>query len=79
MINQTADYFEQIGKRLGVDVKIPRPGKEARKICAVTNGLSTALLITAGVALKRYPIALLGLLGIAGAAALVLEKEETDS
>lgn len=38
MVNQTATYFENMARGLGVSIKIPRPSRTTRSICSATNG-----------------------------------------
>lgn len=74
MLNQIANFFENISKVLGLSIKIPRPSRAVRKVCGVTNGLFGVALIGTGTMLKKPFIIVLGALGIAGAALLGLDK-----
>lgn len=74
MINQTATYFENMAKGLGLSIKIPRLSRAARSICSATNGLIGITLMGTGAMLKKPSLIVLGSLGIAGAALLSLDE-----
>lgn len=78
MVNESAEYFERIAKQLGVSIKIPRPGRTMKNISALTNGLVGVGLITSGMVFRKVPLAVVGVLGIAGAALLVLDETWKD-
>lgn len=74
MVNQTAAYFENMAKGMGLSIKIPRPSRAARSVCSATNGAIGIALIGAGKVLKKPSLIVLGTLGIAGAALLSLDE-----
>lgn len=78
MVNESAEYFERIAKQLGVSIKIPRLGRTMKNISALTNGLVGVGLITSGVVFRKVSLAMVGVLGIAGAALLVLDETWKD-
>jgi hypothetical protein len=76
MINETATFFEGFAKDLGLSIKIPRPGKTARKAFAITNSAVGVGLVATGAVFSSKALVGLGILGLAGAAVLALEKRE---
>lgn len=74
MVNQTATYFENMAKGLGLSIKIPRPNRTTRSVCSATNGLIGIALIGTGAMLKKPSLIVLGALGIAGATLLSLDE-----
>lgn len=73
MVNKTASYFENVASNLGLSIQIPRPSKKMKTVSIAVNGLAGIGLVALGVGLRKVPIALIGILGIAGAALLCLE------
>lgn len=73
MLNETASYFENVANNLGLSIKIPRPSKKMKTVSIATNGVVGIGFIVLGIGLKKTPITLVGILGIAGAAILSLE------
>lgn len=73
MVNETASYFESVANNLGLSIKIPRPGKKMKIVSIAANGLVGIGFISLGIGLRKVPIALIGILGIAVAALLSLE------
>lgn len=73
MVNKTADYFENVANSLGLSIKIPRPSKKLKTASIATNGVVGIGFIALGVGLRKVPVALIGILGIAGAILLSLE------
>lgn len=74
MVNQTADYFENLAKGLGLSIKIPRPSPAAKSMCSAVNAFMGVALMGTGAVLKKPWIVLLGTLGVAGAALLKIDK-----
>lgn len=70
MMNETANYFENIAKQLGLSIKIPRPNKTMKNLSALINGLGGISCIMLGVTLKKHSLTLLGTLTIVGAVLL---------
>lgn len=73
MVNETASYFENVATSLGLSIKIPRPDKRMKTVSIATNGLVGIGFIALGIGLRKVPIVLIGILGIAGAALLSLK------
>lgn len=73
MVNETATYFENVANNLGLSIKIPRPSKKLKTASIATNGLVGIGFIVLGIGLRKVPIALIGILGTAGATLLALE------
>lgn len=73
MVNKTASFFENVANNLGLCIKIPRPSKKMKTVSIATNGLVGIGFIALGISLRKVPIALIGILGIAGATLLSLE------
>lgn len=73
MINQTATYFENIAKGLGLSINIPRPSSATKSICSAANGFIGIALIGTGAKLKKPSLIVLGASGIAGAILLSLD------
>lgn len=73
MVNEIASYFENVANNLGLSIKIPRPSKKMKTVSIATNGLVGIGFIALGIGLRKAPIALIGILGIAGAILLSLE------
>lgn len=81
MINESAEYFESIAKQLGLTIRIPRSSRRMKKISALTNGVVGMGCLTVGVLSRKMPLAIVGVLGMAGAALLILDdagQEEQD-
>lgn len=74
MMNTAATFFEGFAKNLGLSIKIPRPGKTARKISVITNSTVGIGLVVTGVAVSSKAIIALGTLGLAGAVVLAIDK-----
>ncbi len=74
MINEIANYFENIAKTIGLSIRIPRPSKKMKSISIITNGLIGVGFITLGVVFKKVPLAIISVLGIAGAILLALDE-----
>lgn len=74
MIKESADYFESIAGDLGISVKIPRPGKTARRFSAAANSIVSAGLITAGITTSSKALIGLGIIGLTGSAILLAER-----
>lgn len=73
MVNKTANYFENVANNLGLSIKIPRPSKKMKIVSIATNGLVGIGFISLGIGFRKVPMALIGILGIAGATLLSLE------
>lgn len=73
MVNKTASYFEKVANSLGLSIKIPRPDKSMKATSIAINGLVGIGFISLGVGLRKVPLTLIGVLGIAGAALLSLD------
>lgn len=73
MVNETASYFENVASNLGLSIKIPRPSKRMKATSIAINGLVGISFFALGVSLRKVPLALIGVLGIAGAALLSLD------
>lgn len=74
MIHESADFFENIARQFGLAIKIPRPCKTVQNACVITNALVGFGLVAAGVKFRKMPLMLLGVLGIAGASLLAMDK-----
>lgn len=74
MINEFANYFESIARKVGLSIKIPRPSKTMKKACILTNGCIGIGFIVLGIVFYKVFLTLIGVLGIAGAILLVLDK-----
>lgn len=74
MINKSADFFENLAKDLGLSIKIPRPGKTARRISVITNSTVGIGLVVTGAVVSSKTLMVLGSLGLAGAVVLAKDK-----
>lgn len=74
MINESANYFENVAKNLGLSIKIPRPSKKMKNTSILSNGLIGIGFFASGVVLRKVPLALVGVLEIAGAVLLALDE-----
>lgn len=74
MIKETTDYFEKTAKQLGLTIQLPRPSKKMKTSSAITNGLIGVGLFTSGIILKKAPLTVLGVLGVAGAVLLATDE-----
>lgn len=74
MLDESAKYFEELAKQLGLTIKIPRPGSKLKRTSALTNGLVGASFIASGIICKKTALMLIGTLGIAGALLLLLDE-----
>lgn len=73
MVNEIANYFENVAHNLGLSIKIPRPSKKMKTVSAAINGLVGIGFIALGIGLRKVPITLIGICGIAGAVLLCFE------
>lgn len=73
MLNKAASYFENVANNLGLSIKIPRLSKKMKAASITINGIAGISFIALGVRLRKVPLALIGVLGIAGAIILSLD------
>lgn len=74
MIDKTAIFFEGFAKKLGISIKIPRPSKTMRMVSIVTNSTVGILLTIIGVLMSSLVFIFIGILGLAGAIMLTIDK-----
>lgn len=74
MLSKMATFFEGFAKNLGLTIHIPRPSKAMRMVSAMMNSIAGVLLIMSGIILSSKVLVGLGMLGIAGAIVLVLDR-----
>lgn len=78
MINESAEYFESIAKQLGLTIRIPRSSRRMKKISAFINGVVGMCCLTVGALSRKMLLTIIGILGIAGAALLIIDDAGKD-
>lgn len=74
MLERSAEFMEGAAKRMGVPLRIPRPGKKMRRASVVTNTAFGVGLVTAGALVSSKALIGLGALGLAGAVMMAGKK-----
>lgn len=78
MINSLAIFFEEFAKKLGLEIKLPRPGKHLLNFSFGLNLSIGLALIASGIAFSKKMLAFLGSVGILSALFLAREKDNVN-